>query len=69
MWYLREKYKQGNVVVDYMAGVSIPADKLTKLGNRGSHAQFRSEILGLGLMPEYSVVLPADGDADSGDED
>jgi hypothetical protein len=53
MWYIREKYQQGNVVVDYMEGIKIPADKLTKLGSRSSHAKFRHDILGLGLLTEY----------------
>jgi hypothetical protein len=51
MWFVREKYKQGGVALDYMEGVRIPADKLTKLGNRASHAAFRKEVLGLGLLP------------------
>eukprot|EP01034_Spumella_vulgaris_P022931 gene22931-29109_t len=50
MWYIREKYQNGDVVVDYMEGISIPADKLTKLGSRSSHAKFRSDILGLSLL-------------------
>jgi hypothetical protein len=34
-----------------MPGKDIPADKLTKLGNVSEHAQFRSQILGLSLLP------------------
>ena len=55
MWYVREKYKHGNVVLDYMEGINIPADKLTKLGNKASHAKFRSDVLGLSLLAEYFV--------------
>jgi hypothetical protein len=58
MWYLREKYSQGCVDLDYMAGVTIPADKLTKLGNKASHAEFRTNIQGLKLLHEdYEYVI------------
>ncbi len=53
MWYIREKYQHGNVKIDYMEGINIPADKLTKLGNRASHAKFRADILGLKLLPDF----------------
>ncbi len=70
MWYVREKYKHGGVVVDYMAGVEIPADKLTKLGNKASHAKFRYNILGLGLLPEYATVPGGSGvEVEDEDED
>jgi hypothetical protein len=52
MWYIREKYSQGCVNLMYMEGVKIPADKLTKLGNRSSHEQFRSDIMGLCLLDD-----------------
>jgi hypothetical protein len=60
MWFIREQYSHGNVVLDYMEGVKIPADKLTKLGNRASHAKFRSDILGLSLLPEYCTEFVGD---------
>ena len=50
MWYVREKYMQGNVALDYMEGTVIPADKLTKLGNSDSHKKFTENILGLRLL-------------------
>jgi hypothetical protein len=50
MWFVREKYKYGDIILEFLEGVNMPADKLTKLGNRASHAVFRSEILGLGLL-------------------
>lgn len=50
MWYVRERYKQGNVVIDWMMGQEIPADKLTKLGSREEHEVFTRDIMGLGLL-------------------
>lgn len=59
MWYIREKYKYGNVDISYMEGVSIPADKLTKLGNRGSHSEFCRNIMGLDLLDENCDFQPS----------
>ena len=50
MWYVRERYKEGNVVVDWMTGEEIPADKLTKLGTRETHEKFTRDVLGLSLL-------------------
>ena len=50
MWYVRERYKQGNVVIDWMLGEEMPADKLTKLGSREEHEVFTRDIMGLGLL-------------------
>ena len=50
MWYVRERYKQGNVVIDWMLGEAMPADKLTKLGSREDHEKFTRDIMGLGLL-------------------
>ena len=47
MWYVRENYKQGDVVLDWMTGSDIPADKLTKLGTRPEHVAFTKDIMGL----------------------
>ena len=50
MWYVRERYKQGGVLVDWMSGKEIPADKLTKLGTREEHEAFTRDIMGLCLL-------------------
>ena len=50
MWYVRERYMSGGVVLDYMSGITIPTDKLTKLGCKASHIQFTRDILGLKLL-------------------
>ena len=50
MWYVREKYSSGGVVVDYMSGKTIPTDKLTKLGSKAEHAEFMRDIMGLKLI-------------------
>jgi hypothetical protein len=52
-WYVRTEYKKGNTNVEFMSGVDMPADKLTKLGNRGSHGVFVVKIMGLGLLDDY----------------
>jgi hypothetical protein len=50
MWYVRERYKKGNVLVEWMTGKKIPADKLTKLGTREEHEGFTRDIMGLSLL-------------------
>jgi hypothetical protein len=50
MWWVRERYKQGNVLVEWMKGADIPADKLTKLGTREEHDVFTRNVMGLGLV-------------------
>ena len=50
MWYVRERYKKGNILVEWMTGKEIPADKLTKLGTREEHEVFTRDIMGLSLL-------------------
>ena len=50
MWYVRERYKDGSVVIDWVSGAEIPADKLTKLGSREDHEKFTYDIMGHGLL-------------------
>ena len=45
-WYVREKYKEGSFVLDYMAGSVIP----TKLGTKAEHSIFMKAILGHKLL-------------------
>jgi Reverse transcriptase (RNA-dependent DNA polymerase) len=47
MWYVREQYSTGGIILNYMPGVSIPTDKL---GTKESHAVFTCEIMGLNLL-------------------
>ena len=56
MWYVRERYKDGSVVIDWMSGKEIPADKLTKLGSREDHEKFAHDILGHGLLQQGELV-------------
>ena len=49
-WFTRDIYQRGGIRVDYMTGITLPADKLTKLGTKETHEAFRREILGLGLL-------------------
>eukprot|EP01038_Epipyxis_sp_PR26KG_P018206 gene18206-25611_t len=50
MWYVREQYQKGNIILNYMPGEIIPTDKLTKLGTTEEHKIFRDNILGLNLL-------------------
>ena len=50
MWYVRERYKDGSVIIDWMTGKEIPADKLTKLGTRVEHEAFTYAIMGHALL-------------------
>ena len=42
--------KEDNVLVEWMTGKKIPADKLTKLGTREEHEVFTRDIMGLSLL-------------------
>ena len=55
-WFTRDTIQKGQFELIHMPGKEIPADKLTKLGNISEHAQFRSQILGLSLLPSDSNI-------------
>ena len=50
MWYTREEYQKKNADLEYMQGIKIPADKLTKLGGVHDHQEFAKDIQGLKLL-------------------
>jgi hypothetical protein len=50
MWYTREQYKSGRIVMKHMSGKVISSDKFTKLANRRDHEIFRNDVQGLGLL-------------------
>jgi hypothetical protein len=50
MRYCRERYKDGSVLIDWMDGVQIPSDKLTKLATREEHEIFTRDITGHSLL-------------------
>jgi hypothetical protein len=52
MWYVREKYMQGKINLEYMAGSNLPADKLTKLGSVEDHRNFAHAIMGHKLLTD-----------------
>ena len=56
MWNVGERYKQGSVLIDWISGVTIPADKLTKLATREEHEVFTRQIMGLDLLLELARV-------------
>jgi hypothetical protein len=50
MWFTREKYQRGNILLEHMPGKILPADKLTKLGNIEEHRSFVRTIMGHELL-------------------
>ena len=50
MWYCRDEIKKGNISVNFMPGVDIPADRLTKAGDANGHRAFVYDIMGLALL-------------------
>ena len=57
MWYLREQYRYGSMEWHHVSGDSIPVDHLTKPASVERHQQFRRQILGLGLLSPYDMLL------------
>lgn len=49
-WYVREKILKGDARVLHHPGAMLPADKLTKLADRSSHAAFVVDIIGHSLL-------------------
>lgn len=50
MWYTREQYQMGNVVVDWKAGKYLVADRFTKLASKLDQQEFRFDVQGLRLL-------------------
>jgi hypothetical protein len=51
MWYTpREKYLQGKIKLEYIAGKDTPAVRLTKLGTAEEHIRYMTDMLGLNLL-------------------
>ena len=51
-WFTRDTIQKGQFqLTHHMPGKDISANKLTKLGNVSEHEQFRSQLLGLSLLP------------------
>jgi hypothetical protein len=50
MWYTREEFRKGKTRFEHTPGISLVADKLTKLGNVPDHREFTMEIMGLKLL-------------------
>ena len=53
MYYLREKYLEGNVVLHYMEGKNLPVDQMTKIGSHNQFYKFREDVLGLRLSENW----------------
>ena len=56
LWFTRDTIQKGQFDLIHMPRKEIPADKLTKLGNVSEHAQSRSQILGLSLLPSDTKI-------------
>jgi hypothetical protein len=50
MWYTREVYQEGRLMLAWMSGKQILADHLTKLATAVDHRKFAEEIMGLKLL-------------------
>jgi hypothetical protein len=50
MWYTREQYARGKLLLKHKKGTVTAADKLTKLGCIAEHRMFAINIQGLGLL-------------------
>ena len=50
MWYMREVYQEGRLLIEWMSGKQILADKLTKLGSAEEHKEFTRKWMGLALL-------------------
>ena len=54
MFLVREKYLEGNIILQYMEGNILPVDQLTKVGTQKQFIKFREEVLGLRILsPKY----------------
>jgi hypothetical protein len=49
-WYLREQVLLGNIQVLHRSGITLPADKLTKLSDSASFPPFVYDIMGHALL-------------------
>ncbi len=56
MYYLREKYLEGNVILHYMEGKNLPVDQLTKIGSYNQFYKFREEVMGLRLWSKWNEL-------------
>lgn len=64
MYYVREEFRKGRFNLEFMSGVRIPADLLTKVGSSKDFGVFREYILGNlenKLMMDNGVVGCNDG--------
>jgi hypothetical protein len=58
MYYTREEYKKGNIVLEHMLGTKIPTDKMTKLGATVEHRCYTRQVQGLDMVgPDYLIDI------------
>lgn len=51
LWYSRELYLKSSILLDYMTGVTIPSNFMTKLASIDNHAIFLHDVQGHALLP------------------
>jgi hypothetical protein len=56
MFYVREKYRAGSIIMDFMTGETILTDKLTKIGDKPGHFTFTKGIMGLILLERPNII-------------
>jgi hypothetical protein len=56
MFYVREKYLEGNITLDYLEGNNLPVDQLTKIGTSDQFYKFRRDVLGLALLEMEEII-------------
>jgi hypothetical protein len=70
LWLIREHLARGGKRVEYLKGIIIPANFLTKLANAKEHLQFLTDIQGLSLIPQSVLkTMPSCSFLTSEDDD
>jgi hypothetical protein len=61
LWLVREQLARGGKQIQFMSGLQIPANFLTKLATKTEHVQFLNDIQGLQLLPHdmFHQKVPA----------
>ena len=64
MYYVREKYLEGNIALQYMSGETLPVDQMTKIGSKAKFLNFRDKIMGLGLLSDEEKKIYTDNEVE-----
>jgi transposase len=58
-WYIKEKIKKQDLILEYKLGKKLDADKLTKPTDQPGQLHFASRVLGHSLQDESSPSAPS----------